>query len=33
MPSVARITDIGSYHGPFPDAVVIEGSPDTDVNS
>lgn len=33
MPAVARLTDIGSYHGPFPDSEAIEGSPDVDVNS
>lgn len=33
MPSVARFTDIGSAHGSWPDTDVIEGSPNTDVNS
>lgn len=33
MPAVARVTDTGSYHGPYPDSDVIEGSPNMDVNS
>lgn len=33
MPAVARITDIGSYHGPFPNTEVIEGSSNCDINS
>ena len=33
MPSVVRVTDVASAHGPFPATKVIMGSPDTFVNS
>lgn len=33
MPAIARLGDIGSYHGPYPDTEVVEGSGDVDINS
>lgn len=33
MPSVARLTDIGSAHASFPDTAVIEASDNCSVNS